>query len=216
MTPPISIDGTDITGATIDGTDVQEITVDGQTVFSAGPTIIENFEDGIGAWSRAQGDASFSQTSFASEGSFALEVNENSSNSSITRPLNQTFTGTIELQFDFAEDGPGDFGFFGFSDVTGGNVFVVFDLQVDVDGGQVYIRTGDNDINFSNIPNNQYVPFAITLDFANQEITQASVNGQTVTQTEPFKGTGTPAFLKLFVGNGGADYYWDNIRFTQL
>jgi len=35
MTPPISIDGTDITGATIDGTDVQEITVDGQTVFTA-------------------------------------------------------------------------------------------------------------------------------------------------------------------------------------
>jgi len=37
MTPPISIDGTDITGATIDGTDVQQITVDGQTVFTAGP-----------------------------------------------------------------------------------------------------------------------------------------------------------------------------------
>jgi len=37
MTPPISIDGTDITGATIDGQDVQEITVDGQTVFTAGP-----------------------------------------------------------------------------------------------------------------------------------------------------------------------------------
>jgi len=35
MSPPTSIDGTDITGATIDGTDVQEITVDGQTVFSA-------------------------------------------------------------------------------------------------------------------------------------------------------------------------------------
>jgi hypothetical protein len=39
MTPPISIDGTDITGATIDGTDVQEITVDGQTVFTAGPSL---------------------------------------------------------------------------------------------------------------------------------------------------------------------------------
>jgi len=37
MTPPISIDGTDITGATIDGTDVTEITVDGQTVFVAVP-----------------------------------------------------------------------------------------------------------------------------------------------------------------------------------
>jgi len=33
---PISIDGTDITGATIDGQDVQEITVDGDTVFTAG------------------------------------------------------------------------------------------------------------------------------------------------------------------------------------
>jgi len=39
MTPPISIDGTDITGATIDGTDVQEITVDGDTVFTSGPQI---------------------------------------------------------------------------------------------------------------------------------------------------------------------------------
>ena len=39
MTPPISIDGTDITGATIDGTDVQEITVDGDVVFSAAPPI---------------------------------------------------------------------------------------------------------------------------------------------------------------------------------
>jgi len=39
MMPPISIDGTDITGATIDGTDVTEITVDGQTVFSAAPTL---------------------------------------------------------------------------------------------------------------------------------------------------------------------------------
>jgi hypothetical protein len=39
MTPPISIDGTDITGATIDGTDVTEITVDGDTVFSAGPEV---------------------------------------------------------------------------------------------------------------------------------------------------------------------------------
>jgi hypothetical protein len=39
---PTSIDGTDITGATIDGTDVQEITVDGQTVFSAGPSLLDN------------------------------------------------------------------------------------------------------------------------------------------------------------------------------
>jgi len=50
MTPPISIDGTDITGATIDGTDVQEITVDGDVVFSAGPSYppgtVDNFQSG--------------------------------------------------------------------------------------------------------------------------------------------------------------------------
>jgi len=50
MTPPISIDGTDITGATIDGTDVQEITVDGQTVFSAGPSNFPVAYSNLVAW----------------------------------------------------------------------------------------------------------------------------------------------------------------------
>jgi len=54
---PTSIDGTDITGATIDGQDVQEITVDGQTVFSAGPTIIDDFEtQNLNIWSGSIGD----------------------------------------------------------------------------------------------------------------------------------------------------------------
>jgi len=50
MSPPISIDGTDITGATIDGTDVQEITVDGDVVFSAGPTLPVAYSNLIGWW----------------------------------------------------------------------------------------------------------------------------------------------------------------------
>jgi len=41
MTPPTSIDGTDITGATIDGQDVQEITIDGQTVFASIPATVD-------------------------------------------------------------------------------------------------------------------------------------------------------------------------------
>ena len=40
MIPPISIDGTDITGATIDGIEVDEITVDGTPVFTAGPDAV--------------------------------------------------------------------------------------------------------------------------------------------------------------------------------
>jgi hypothetical protein len=42
MTPPTSIDGTEITGATIDGTEVQEITVDGNTVFTGLPDVPQN------------------------------------------------------------------------------------------------------------------------------------------------------------------------------
>jgi len=50
MSPPTSIDGTDITGATIDGTDVQEITVDGQTVFTAGPSNLPVAYSNLVAW----------------------------------------------------------------------------------------------------------------------------------------------------------------------
>jgi hypothetical protein len=72
MMPPTSIDGTDITGATIDGTDVTEITVDGQTVFTAGPPIIDDFEDGnLSEYVGATGDWSVSGSS-PLEGSFSL------------------------------------------------------------------------------------------------------------------------------------------------
>jgi len=47
---PISIDGTDITGATIDGTDVTEITVDGQTVFTSGPSNLPVAFSNLIAW----------------------------------------------------------------------------------------------------------------------------------------------------------------------
>ena len=71
---PTSIDGTDITGATIDGTDVTEITVDGDVVFTAGPTIIDDFEDqNLNGW---DGDtSSFNISSSRSKfGSFGLQI----------------------------------------------------------------------------------------------------------------------------------------------
>jgi len=71
---PTSIDGTDITGATIDGQDVEEITVDGDTVFSAGPRIIDDFETGnLNAYTGAT--TSFSTPTFANaiNGSRVLE-----------------------------------------------------------------------------------------------------------------------------------------------
>jgi len=83
MIPPTSIDGTDITGATIDGTDVQEITVDGDVVFSAAPTIIEDFESGnLNAYS---GDKSpyTVQSNEVFNGTFALDAASSSNLSKI-------------------------------------------------------------------------------------------------------------------------------------
>jgi len=79
MTPPISIDGTDITGATIDGTDVQEITVDGQTLFTA-EEIVDNFESGnLNAYDANGISGNLSpytvQSTTVHSGSFALKAN---------------------------------------------------------------------------------------------------------------------------------------------
>jgi len=70
---PTSIDGTDIGGATIDGTDVQEITVDGDTVFTAGPTVIDDFNDGNLTEYSGNVGAYDTTTSPVFEGSHALE-----------------------------------------------------------------------------------------------------------------------------------------------
>ena len=78
MTPPISIDNTDITGATIDGTDVTEITVDGDVVFSA-EAIIEDFETGnLNSYTIT--DSGFAaSTNNPFEGSFCIETGGTSS-----------------------------------------------------------------------------------------------------------------------------------------
>jgi len=79
MTPPINIDGSDITGATIDGTDVQEVTVDGTQVFSAMPDFLVTQYRFEGDLTDAAGnnDATNSGTTFTStarKGSQALNV----------------------------------------------------------------------------------------------------------------------------------------------
>ena len=95
MIPPTSIDGTDITGATIDGTDVTEITVDGDVVFSAGPTIVDDFETGnLSRWNtnghKANINAWNITTTNVVQGSFALIGNtSNNENIYIDRSVSQ-------------------------------------------------------------------------------------------------------------------------------
>jgi len=122
MTPPISIDGTDITGATIDGTDVQEITVDGDVVFSAGPTpFTEGFEamsigqslDGFNGWFDNP-DSFFADDNFTGDGNqfntpgiaIGSPVNSAISKGQIGRNIpNQAYT---DVSFFFGIDGSGD------------------------------------------------------------------------------------------------------------
>jgi len=90
---PTSIDGTDITGATIDGTDVTEITVDGQTVFTAGPAIIDDFESGnLNSYRNTSG---FKISSFAAKGSFSLEFDD-----APRRPSYDSYAGMYSVPGD--------------------------------------------------------------------------------------------------------------------
>jgi len=98
MTPPISIDGTDITGATIDGTDVQEITVDGQTVFIEG---IPQPSSGVSYWTLDNADTS---------GSTAIDVwgsNDGTINGPTTAQggANDQYTTNESYDFDGSNDG---------------------------------------------------------------------------------------------------------------
>jgi hypothetical protein len=85
MSPPINIDGTDITAATIDGQEVQEITIDGQRVFPAQPTQVlfaddfESYSTGStpSDWSSATGAEVTTQESLSGSKSVRNLVNNN-------------------------------------------------------------------------------------------------------------------------------------------
>jgi len=92
MTPPISIDGTDITGATIDGTDVTAITVDGDTVFTAvDPDAFD--------LSKVSADGSFSTSLFAPS---EVQMKPDGTRA-IVSSINDTFVQQYDLStpFDF-------------------------------------------------------------------------------------------------------------------
>jgi len=92
MTPPISIDGTDITGATIDGTDVQEITVDGQTVFSASFSYFDDFDTNT-----------FSEYTLRNVSSVESSSNWDISNSELTHPDSSAGEGR-SFEYDLSSE----------------------------------------------------------------------------------------------------------------
>jgi len=149
MMPPTSIDGTDITGATIDGTDVQEITVDGQTVFTAGPTIIDDFESqSLSDYDNLSG---FSiNTANPINGTASLEIPSSGTNSCLTNSkpniptLGDSFSVLVKA-----------------SNWSNGQVYICFDAANDFvpfqrdSGGGNYVRLDDefNIFNIGQAPN---------------------------------------------------------------
>ena len=165
MTPPISIDGTDITGATIDGTDVQEITVDGDVVFSA-VNIIDDFEDGN--MSEYTGSGFVANTNDAVVGNFSAELITNANGNMIY--TNTPNSPTLGDQFSFFVKTGGNFGFFFDSDgpssissfLTGYGISFVFNNALilrEIDSGN------DRNESYPALPQNQWFKFEV--DFFN-------------------------------------------------
>jgi len=162
MIPPTSIDGTDITGATIDGQDVQEITVDGDTVFTAGPTLIEDFESGnVNGWnfiSDAGGSFVISNDSFNGLHAGNLEVTTGGSQSVAyfdsfgTRDFTQPFTleAFVKDNNDGSESNQGIGVFYG-------------STEQDVISLHAWSRSGDSNLQIEDEFNN-------SLDSANPSI----------------------------------------------
>jgi len=122
---PTSIDGTDITGATIDGTDVQEITVDGQTVFTAGPTIVDDFEDNnLNEYNFMVGPTPSVNSSIPKIGSFCLQQPSGSSFGKISSFPGDGLANYISPGNDFS-----------YYVRTDGDIRATFAFNVDSDAG---------------------------------------------------------------------------------
>jgi len=161
MMPPTSIDGTDITGATIDGTEVQEITVDGQTVFSAGPPIIEDFEDGnLNEYSGDTGDFGLSTTE-VKNGSTSLELKVDGNNRKISTSSKQIPHGTTKFNVYLTQDNVSFFVVYGNPSGSSFNDSYVFGKN-NADGtlfwkkysGGSFVR---NETSSCNFPENEWI-----------------------------------------------------------
>lgn len=107
MSPPINIDGQDITGATIDGQEVQEITVDGDVVFQATrpPIFQEDYEDGNdNGWFTTSGSRGINRNVTArraSSGSFSYELDFDETNNSRDNSVAINYSGDYPTRFRF-------------------------------------------------------------------------------------------------------------------
>ena len=214
---PTSIDGTDITGATIDGTDVTEITVDGDVVFTAGFTIVDDFEDNnLSEWTNF-GTGGGSITTDAAEGSFALKVVDGPNNGNFLR--NWTVpSGRFELGCEFRWNNTGNFAVFGdFSNTSDNSTGSGFGLTFLT--GELVIQTDSGNTQLVNNPNsNQYYNLKVLCDNTNAVIEQVIVDGTTISINEPMLSNNPVSNLIGVRADdvAGQEVYLDNITVADL
>jgi len=231
MTPPISIDGTDITGATIDGTDVQEITVDGDVVFSGGPTIIDNFEanlygnigNTLSTYYNGDTNSASLQQNNVNEGSFAVEFTGNVVELMATPHPNGQFqignTYRVDHLTNTAEQ---SFIYYGVISGTGRDDYTGYRLLLREDINQLELREGTNGsqqtISSTNIPNTigNWVTFEVT--WATPNTHTINLFDQSNSLLGSISGTGSIGTTGTGIGFGMANFgstrskYWDFAR----
>jgi len=191
MTPPISIDGTDITGATIDGTDVTEITVDGQTVFTS-TFFSDSFEDNdVSDWTNLSLDTFGTSSTNVRTGSHAMVADANGNtgrqNAFLSLPFDTSKTYTITYyayeETGFSGDDEDVNGGIGLIDTSGSNI------------GHIFYRPGNSGLGFqTNLTSDfgtldlkstsddavgQFIEFELEYDFntSNMSMTQYDASG---------------------------------------
>jgi len=208
MTPPISIDGTDITGATIDGTDVTEITVDGQTVFSAVPpsgifrldyeddTNTSTATDTFNGHDGTISGASYDPDAFS--GNFSLDF-DNTSSDHIDMGDDDEFTqDQLTIVSAVKIDSVPSRQTIAAKAAGGGNREYIFQIRDNGNGVPVlYADVGDTtgnwDINYQStvdINTNEFTLVAVVIDTANSEVRFYKNNGTNETDSESYGGGG--------------------------
>jgi len=217
---PISIDGTDITGATIDGQDVEEITVDGQTVFSAS-LFEESFEHNnlSGLYDGNVGDFNIT-TDEAFDGSFSLESTSGGTHDIVRNDLSG-FSRGIQIDLRWYYDP--NVSSLQFGEMTLLTTASVppndgYSLYYNPDGAYIYLRKYDNGnrINLINRLN------TTTTDNAWTDLQIQIATGPTITIAQPSQGTSMTHndsdFSTFHLGfrSYDTDMYVDNVVIRSL
>jgi hypothetical protein len=159
----VSIDGTDISGATIDGQAVQEITVDGDVVWTANQ-VIDGFEDGDISEYSGYTSGSTAQIGTVKNGSYALEINDSGSKSVLhsTSGLNYYPSQGDAWRYWVQAGSGGNHCHMGFGYQSSGNSY---DVDTMVGSGKIVLNVDGNSLASSSVSLSRVNWYEVKIDW---------------------------------------------------